>query len=80
MPVRDVLVRDSRCDIEHDDTALAVDVVAIAQATELLLTRSIPDVELDRAKILRTGQRVTLRRDIRDRQEGSVRTVVKPRG
>ncbi len=30
MPVGDVLVGDSGCDIEHDDTALAVDVVAIS--------------------------------------------------
>jgi hypothetical protein len=30
VPVRDVLVGDPRSDIEHDDTALAVDVVAIS--------------------------------------------------
>lgn len=30
VPVGNVLVRDAGCDIEHDDTALAVDVVAIS--------------------------------------------------
>ena len=30
MPVRNILVRDSGCDVEHDDTALAVDVVPIS--------------------------------------------------
>ena len=30
MPVRHVLVRDTRRDVEHDDTALALDVVSIA--------------------------------------------------
>jgi hypothetical protein len=52
MPVGDVLVRDARSDVEHDDTALAVDVVTITKATELLLPSSIPDVELDLAKVL----------------------------
>lgn len=30
VPVRDVLVGDTRSDIEHDDSALAVDVVTIS--------------------------------------------------
>lgn len=38
MPVWYVLVGDSSGDIEHDDTALTVDVVSIPQTTELLLT------------------------------------------
>jgi hypothetical protein len=52
VPVGDVLVRDAGGDIEHDDTALAVDVVAITKTTKLLLAGSIPDVELDLAKVL----------------------------
>ena len=52
MPVGNILIRDTRGNIEHDDTALAVDVVSIAQTTELLLTCSIPDIELDGAQIL----------------------------
>jgi hypothetical protein len=52
VPVGDVLVGDTRSYVEHDDTALAVDVVAITKTTELLLTGSVPDVELDLAKVL----------------------------
>jgi len=55
VPVRDVLVCNARGDIEHDDAALAVDVVAIAEATELLLTSGIPDVKLNLAEVLREG-------------------------
>jgi hypothetical protein len=52
MPVGNVLVGDTRRNIEHDDTALAVDVVSITQTTELLLTSSVPDVKLDRSQVL----------------------------
>lgn len=51
MPVGNVLVGDTRGDIEHDDTAIAVDVVTITQTTELLLSSGIPDVELELAKV-----------------------------
>jgi hypothetical protein len=53
VPVGNVLVGDTRGHIEHDDTALAVNVVSIAQTTELLLTSGIPHVELDCAQVLR---------------------------
>lgn len=52
MPVGHVLVRDTRGDIEHDDAALPVDVVAITETTELLLTGGIPYVELNLAEVL----------------------------
>ena len=52
MPVRHVLVCDARGDVEHDDAALAVDVVAIAQTAELLLSCCVPDIELDWAEVL----------------------------
>lgn len=52
MPVGHVLVCDTRGYIKHDDTALAVDVVAIAQTTKLLLACSVPDVELNGAQVL----------------------------
>lgn len=52
MPVGDVLVCDTRGNIEHDDTALSVDVVSITEATELLLASCVPDVELDLAEVL----------------------------
>ena len=52
VPVGDVLVGDTGGHVEHDDAALAVDVVAITQTAELLLTSSVPDVELDLAEVL----------------------------
>ena len=52
MPVGDVLVGDAGGHVEHDDAALAVDVVAITEAAELLLAGRVPHVELDVAVIL----------------------------
>ena len=52
MPVRDVLVGNAGSHVEHDDTALAVDVVAIAKTAELLLTSSVPHVELNLTQVL----------------------------
>jgi hypothetical protein len=51
MPVRNVLVCDSRCDVKHDNTALALDVISISETTELFLTGSIPNVEADSAEV-----------------------------
>ena len=52
VPVGDILVGDAGCDIEHDDTALAVDIVSITKTSKLLLSCGIPDVELDVAQVL----------------------------
>ena len=52
VPVGNVLVGDTGGDIEHDDTALAVDVVAITKTAELLLTSGVPNVVLDLAQVL----------------------------
>jgi hypothetical protein len=52
VPVGNVLVGDAGGNIEHDDTGLAVDVVAITETTELLLTGGIPDIELDVTQVL----------------------------
>jgi hypothetical protein len=52
VPVGDVLVCDTRGDVEHDDTALSVDVVSIAETTKLFLASGVPDVELDLAEVL----------------------------
>jgi len=60
VPVGHILVRDARGNIEHDDTALALDVVAITETTKLLLPGSVPDVEADCAKVGGEGQRVHL--------------------
>ena len=52
VPVGDVLVGDTRGDIKHDDTALAVDVVTVTETAELLLTCGVPNIELDLAEVL----------------------------
>jgi len=46
VPLGDVGVCDTGAGVEHDDSALSADVVAISEATELLLTGSVPDIEL----------------------------------
>ena len=38
VPVGDVLVSNARCNIEHDDAALAVDIITVSQSTEFLLS------------------------------------------
>ena len=55
MPVGNVLVCDTGGNIEHDDTALSVDVVTVTETTELLLTCGVPDIELDRSEVLSSG-------------------------
>lgn len=63
VPVGDVLVGVAGGDVKHDDGALTVDVVSVAEATELLLAGSIPDVEADLAKVGVEGQRAHLDSD-----------------
>ena len=81
MPVGYVLVGNTRRHIKHDDAALAVDVVAITQTTELLLSCSVPNIKLDRAQILRVVL-VPLRVYAVGgrREKGLSFTVEKPRG
>ena len=52
MPVGDILVCNTGCDVEHDDAALAVDIVSITKTSELLLSRGIPNIKLDVAQVL----------------------------
>lgn len=52
MPVGHVLVCDAGGDIEHDDTTLSVDVVSVTETSKLLLSSSIPDIELDSTQVL----------------------------
>ena len=56
MPVGNVLVGDAGRHVEHDDTALAVDVVTVTETTKLLLTSSVPDIELDLTEVLHSCQ------------------------
>jgi hypothetical protein len=76
MPVGNIFVGNARSDVEHDNAALSVDVVSISQTTEFLLTSSVPDVEVDLAKVLESHVSEA-ELDISRRDQ---RTVVKPRG
>jgi hypothetical protein len=58
VPVRDILVRDSRGDVKHEDSALALDIISIAKSAEFLLAGSIPDIEADGAEVGCESQRV----------------------
>ena len=58
MPVGHILVCDSRGNVEHDYATLALYVITVTEATELLLTRSVPDVETDGAEVGRECQGV----------------------
>lgn len=60
VPVGDVLVGNAGGDIEHDDTALAVDVITITETAKLLLTGGIPDIELNLTEVGGEAKRVNL--------------------
>jgi hypothetical protein len=51
MPVRNVLVCDTRGDVEHDNTTLSLDIISVTETTEFLLAGSVPDVENDVAEV-----------------------------
>ena len=55
VPVWDVLVGDPAGYVEHDNAALSVDVVAVAEAAEFFLPGRVPNIELDAAVVLRRG-------------------------
>ena len=65
MPVGNILVGNSRSDVEHDDATLALDIVSIAETTELLLSSGIPHVEADGTVVGGEGQRVDLNTESR---------------
>jgi len=58
VPVGDVLVSDAGGDVKHDDTALPIDIVSITETTKLLLSRSVPDIELDVAQVCAEPERM----------------------
>ena len=60
VPLGNVGVSDARADIEHDDAAVATDVVAITKATELFLTGRVPNIESDLAVVSEEGHGVHL--------------------
>lgn len=47
VPLGDIGVSNTGAHIEHDDTAVATNVISITETTELLLTGGIPNVEDD---------------------------------
>ena len=53
MPVRNVLVSNAGGDVKHYDATLALNIVAIAEATKFFLSSSIPDIENNCAKVCR---------------------------
>lgn len=77
MPVGNVLVGNTRRHVEHDNTALAVDVVSITKTAKLLLTGSVPDIELNRSQVLHHVSHIV---SILYSERESEHTVVKPRG
>jgi len=58
MPVGNILVGYARCDIEHDDTALAVDVITVSKSSELLLPSCVPHIELNLTEVGGETERV----------------------
>lgn len=51
MPVGNILVGDSGSNVEHDDTTVTIDVVTVSETSKLLLTGSIPHIELELPKV-----------------------------
>ena len=45
MPVGDVFVGNPGGDVKHDDGALALDVIAVAEPAKFLLAGRVPNVE-----------------------------------
>lgn len=52
VPVGNIFVGDPRSNVKHDNTTLAVDIIAVSEAAKLLLAGSVPDVKLNVPKIL----------------------------
>ena len=60
VPLGHVGVGNAGAHIEHDDTAVAANVVSVSESTELLLTRGVPNVELDLTVVGEEGHGVDL--------------------
>jgi len=56
VPVWHIFIGDARRDVEHDDTALTLDIVAITESTKLLLPCCIPHIETNGTKVGRKVQ------------------------
>lgn len=53
MPIRYVLVGDTSSNVEHDDSALAIDVITISQPAKFFLACCVPNIELDSSVVLK---------------------------
>lgn len=51
VPIGNVLVGHPRRNVEHDNRALPLDVVSVAESTEFFLPRRVPNVEFDGSTI-----------------------------
>ena len=60
VPVRHILVRNAGGHVKHDDRALPLDIVAIAEPAKLFLACSVPAVEFDPPDRRREHDRVDL--------------------
>mmetsp|Transcript_342 Transcript_342/g.396 ORF Transcript_342/g.396 Transcript_342/m.396 type:complete len:107 (-) Transcript_342:155-475(-) len=60
MPSGNILISETRSHIEHNNSALSVNIVAVTKTTEFLLTSSIPAVETDLTPIGGEIQRTDL--------------------
>ena len=69
VPVGHILVCDPRCHVKHDDGTLALDVVAVAESSELLLSCSVPHIEPDGSSACVEHQRVDLHTQRRCKRE-----------
>ena len=60
MPVGHVFVGDAGGHVEHDDSALSLNVVSITETTKLFLSSSVPDVEANGTEVGGELERVDL--------------------
>ena len=60
VPLGDVGVGDAGAHIEHDDAAVATDVVSVAETTELFLAGGVPNIEFDLTVVREEGHGVHL--------------------
>lgn len=51
MPIGNILIGNATSDIKHDNAALAVNIISIAEASKLFLSSCIPNVKFDGATV-----------------------------
>merc|ERR1719343_1442822 len=66
VPVRNVLVSDTRRHVEHNDGRLSLDVVTITESSKFLLTGSVPNIECQLAAVRGKFERMDLHTERRN--------------